>query len=282
MSRALTPNSCAAVATAFVRGLLAKRISFYTSDRRLEMAERIYISEFDHDRLHALVNQHSGSRDGTAAERLAGELDRAIVVGREELPADVVAMHSSVMFEDIRNGTVREVTLVYPSAADAAAGKLSVLAPIGAALLGLRVGDTIEWPLPNGRTAKIKILTVAQPQRAGDICSVNPSTKTGARCSREQLIENGSRFDSADVTSSQEDAMPPHAPGAPGEIRDAFDAFDTNRDGLVSIEELLTLMDQIGEALSREEAEDALRRGDTDGDGQLSFDEFIAFMLGVR
>jgi regulator of nucleoside diphosphate kinase len=135
------------------------------------MAERIYISEFDHDQLHALVDQHWDGRDGTAAERLAGELDRAIVVGREELPADVVTMHSSVTFEDIRNRIVREVMLVYPSAADAAAGKLSVLAPIGAALLGLRVGDTIEWPLPNDRTAKIKILSVAQPRRAGEIAA---------------------------------------------------------------------------------------------------------------
>ena len=72
------------------------------------------------------------------------------------------------------------------------------------------------------------------------------------------------------------------APGPHGEIRDAFDTFDTNGDGLVSIEELLELMDQIGENMSRAEAEDALRRGDTDGDGQLSFDEFIAFMLSTR
>jgi calmodulin len=69
--------------------------------------------------------------------------------------------------------------------------------------------------------------------------------------------------------------------GPEGEIRRAFDAFDKNGDGLVSIGELLTLMDQIGETLSRAEAEDALRRGDTDGDGQLSFDEFIAFMMSV-
>ncbi len=76
--------------------------------------------------------------------------------------------------------------------------------------------------------------------------------------------------------------MPRQVPGGPGEIREAFDAFDKNGDGLVSIEELLTLMDDIGETLSREEAADALRRGDTDGDGQLSFDEFIAFMLSVH
>ena len=232
------------------------------------MAERIYISEFEHDQLHALVDQHWDGRDGRAAERLAGELDRAVVVGREELPPDVVTMHSCVTFEDLRNGTMREVVLVYPSAADATAGKLSVLAPIGAALLGLRVGDTIEWPLPDHRTAKIKILSVAQPRLAGE--------------RSDQRVENESPFDSAAVRSAQEDTMPPHVPGPQSEIRDAFDAFDKNRDGLVSIEELLTLMDQIGETLSREEAEDALRRGDTDGDGQLSFDEFIAFMLSVR
>jgi calmodulin len=79
-----------------------------------------------------------------------------------------------------------------------------------------------------------------------------------------------------------EDEMPPRVPGPEGEIRADFDAFDKNGDGLVSIEELLTLMDRIGETLSRKEAEDALRRGDTDGDGQLSFDEFIAFMLSRR
>jgi calmodulin len=76
--------------------------------------------------------------------------------------------------------------------------------------------------------------------------------------------------------------MAPRVRGQEAEIRDAFATFDKNGDGLVSIEELLTLMDEIGETLSRKEAEDALRRGDTDGDGQLSFDEFIAFMLSVR
>jgi calmodulin len=71
-------------------------------------------------------------------------------------------------------------------------------------------------------------------------------------------------------------------PGPEGEMREAFDAFDNDRDGLVSIEELLDVMDKIGETLSREEAERALRRGDIDGDGRLGFDEFVAFMLSVR
>lgn len=132
------------------------------------MAERIYISEVDVPRLHALIDDHLEGRDGAAAERLAAELDRATIAAPERLPADVVTMHSRVAFEDVRSGAIREVVLVYPPASDASAGRLSVLAPIGAALLGLRVGDTIEWPLPDGRTAKIRILEVAQPRSAAE------------------------------------------------------------------------------------------------------------------
>lgn len=132
------------------------------------MAERIYISECEIDQLHRLVDQHWDGRDGAAAKRLAAELDRATVVGPAELPPDVVRMHSQVTFEEVRTGAVREVVLVYPATADASAGRLSVLAPIGAALLGLRVGDKIEWPLPDDRTAEIRILSVAQPARASE------------------------------------------------------------------------------------------------------------------
>jgi regulator of nucleoside diphosphate kinase len=110
------------------------------------------------DRLRALVEQHSEGRDAVAAERLGAELDRATVV--DTLPPGVVAPGSRVRFEDERTRTVREAVLVYPSAADAGAGRISVLAPIGAAILGLRAGDTIAWPLPDGRDARIRILAV--------------------------------------------------------------------------------------------------------------------------
>jgi calmodulin len=66
------------------------------------------------------------------------------------------------------------------------------------------------------------------------------------------------------------------------EIRADFDAFDRNRDGLVSIDELLQVMGKVGEKMTREEAEASLRRGDSDGDGQLSYEEFVAFMLSPR
>lgn len=131
------------------------------------MAERIYISEPELQRLRGLVEQHTESRDGAAAERLGAELDRAIVVPPERLPPDAITIDSHVTFEDARSGAVREVVVVYPSAANASAGRISVLAPIGAALIGLRKGDTIDWALPDGRQAEIRILSVSQPTGAG-------------------------------------------------------------------------------------------------------------------
>jgi regulator of nucleoside diphosphate kinase len=122
------------------------------------MFNRIHVARSEIDRLRALVEQHSEGRDAVAAERLGVELDRAIVVDR--LPPGVVAPGSRVRFEDQRTRTVREAVLVYPTGADASAGRISVLAPIGAALLGLAAGDSIAWPLPGGREARIRILAV--------------------------------------------------------------------------------------------------------------------------
>lgn len=127
------------------------------------MAERIYVTQPELERLRDLVEQNSEGRDGAAAERLGAELDRALVVPAERLPADVVTMDSRVTFEDERSGAVREVVVVYPGAADASSGRVSVLAPVGAALIGLRQGDEIDWPLPDGRTASLRILSVSQP-----------------------------------------------------------------------------------------------------------------------
>jgi regulator of nucleoside diphosphate kinase len=110
------------------------------------------------DRLRALVDQHSEGRDALAAERLGAELDRAVVVDR--LPPGVVAPGWRAWFEDERTRAVCETVLVYPAGEDASAGRISVLAPIGAALLGLAAGDTIAWLLPDGREALFRILPV--------------------------------------------------------------------------------------------------------------------------
>ncbi|MGC3998003.1 MAG: nucleoside diphosphate kinase regulator [Anaeromyxobacter sp.] len=130
------------------------------------MAGPIYIVETELERLKSLVDQHLDGRDGAAAERLGAELDRALVRDPAELPPDVVTLDSSVSYVDERTGVVREVTVVFPAAADANTRRISVLAPVGAALLGLRQGDGIEWPLPDGRVAQLRILRVVQPAAA--------------------------------------------------------------------------------------------------------------------
>jgi len=127
------------------------------------VAERIYITKADYQRLRALVDLHGEGRDSGAAERLDAELDRAILVEPAELPADVVTLESRVSFQETSTGVVRDVVLAPPSSADPASGRVSVLAPVGAALLGLRRGDSIEWPLPDGRMARYRILAVTQP-----------------------------------------------------------------------------------------------------------------------
>ena len=86
------------------------------------------------------------------------------------MPADVITMNSTARFRDEASGDEREMTLVYPSGADGINNKVSILAPFGSALLGLRVGDTIEWPVPSGRTIRLRVLSIRyQPEAAGDL-----------------------------------------------------------------------------------------------------------------
>ena len=134
------------------------------------MENRIFITKPDMERLRSLVDAAPSKRDSAAADLLDDELSRAVVVPQDEIPAEVVTMNSRVVFEDAANGRRREITLVYPPAADANAGRVSVLAPVGAALLGLSVGQEIDWPLPGGRTTRLRIVSVEyQPEAAGDL-----------------------------------------------------------------------------------------------------------------
>jgi regulator of nucleoside diphosphate kinase len=121
----------------------------------------IHVTHADLDRLRALVDQHLAGRDAQAAEQLDAELDRAVPI--EVAPPDLVTMNARVAFVDLSSGVRRELVLVYPRDADVSAGRVSVLAPIGAALLGLSVGEEIDWPLPDGRVARLRILSAAPP-----------------------------------------------------------------------------------------------------------------------
>ena len=125
---------------------------------------QIYLTQADLDRLLKLVD----AQRGKSAEMLESELLRAQVVPRDEIPSDVVTMNSRVVFKNETTGEQREVTLVYPGSADIDAGRISVLVPVGAALLGMRVGQTIDWELPSGKKQTYRIVDVPfQPEAAG-------------------------------------------------------------------------------------------------------------------
>lgn len=131
------------------------------------MAElpQLFLTPNDMDRLLKLVDAHPGK----GLEKLESELVRANVVPRGEIPGDVVTMNSRVVFENETTGERREVTLVYPGNADIDAGRISVLVPIGTALLGLRVGQSIDWVLPGGEKQRYRIVDVPfQPEAAGE------------------------------------------------------------------------------------------------------------------
>lgn len=123
---------------------------------------QIYLTQTDMDRLLDLIERQPGH------EQLEAELVRATVVPRDQIPPDVVTMNSRVIFENETTGERREVTLVYPDKADIDQGRISVLVPIGAALLGLRKGQSIDWELPGGRKQRYRILEILfQPEAAG-------------------------------------------------------------------------------------------------------------------
>jgi len=98
-------------------------------------------------------------------QALEHELGRAIVVSDEAVPGDVVTMNSRVLYVDETTGERRFVTIVFPDEADAGAGRISVLAPVGSALLGLSIGQAIEWPFPDGTTRRLRVEDVSfQPE----------------------------------------------------------------------------------------------------------------------
>jgi regulator of nucleoside diphosphate kinase len=105
------------------------------------------------------------ARGSLGAGLLLGEVERASVVAAHELPEDVVTMHAHVVFADEATGAQHRVQLVYPKQADMARGKVSVLTPIGAGLIGIRCGGTIAWPNRSGQYRSLRIVEVIQPQR---------------------------------------------------------------------------------------------------------------------
>ena len=135
------------------------------------MADKnIHITELDRKRLIDLITDaQSGEYRGSVyLEKLRGELNRANIVLPQEIPGDVITMNSKVALLDLDTQEEETYTLVYPENANSAEGRISILAPIGTAMLGYRVGDVFEWEVPAGKR-RLKVDKILyQPEAAGD------------------------------------------------------------------------------------------------------------------
>lgn len=128
---------------------------------------KIIISSLDAERLDKLLEAlPRGAFPGKA--ELEAELARAEIREPTEMPPTVVSMNSTVRFKVESGDEEFTLTLVYPKDMDASDGKISILAPVGSALLGLSQGDRIEWPKPGGGILRVRIEEILfQPERAG-------------------------------------------------------------------------------------------------------------------
>ncbi|MDN5924101.1 MAG: nucleoside diphosphate kinase regulator [Xanthomonadales bacterium] len=125
----------------------------------------ITLSSLDLDRIEALL---ANAPPSPARDALQGELERANIVSPKDVPADIVTMNSTVRLCDVSSDTEMTVTLVYPRDAGHE-GVVSVLAPVGSALLGLAVGQEIDWPIPGGKTKNLRVLAISeQPEARGE------------------------------------------------------------------------------------------------------------------
>jgi regulator of nucleoside diphosphate kinase len=123
----------------------------------MEKSPAIVISKTVYQNLMLLTEKFNSE----ISELLELEISRAEVVDDHDLQPGIVTMNSVVTFKDLDSEKVFEVTLVYPPEADVDQNRISILTPVGSALIGLRKGQSIDWPLPNGKTKHIKVVEVA-------------------------------------------------------------------------------------------------------------------------
>ena len=149
---------------------IRRQVSGDQRKKRSRKPSIIYVTEPDYQRLSGLI-QITRERNGVDREylnKLESELDRAEIVDPKQIPVDVITMRSKVRLKDLVSGEANTYSLVFPTEANFSEGKISVLAPIGTAILGYKEGDTIEWPVPSGvRRLKVDAI-LYQPEAAGN------------------------------------------------------------------------------------------------------------------
>ena len=129
-------------------------------------AQKIIIGEEDFQRLKNMIAEMSGVRNSDTREHLARleeEIDSATIMSKEKMPPDIVTMDSTVSFVEEDTGESFFYTLTWPQSADIEQNKISILAPVGMALLGYATGDIVEWDVPSGRK-KFRIEAIRQKE----------------------------------------------------------------------------------------------------------------------
>lgn len=139
---------------------------------RMNELPGIVLADREHASLMGLASEAEHRLPGVG-EALLAELDRAEVVAETELPANVVRMGSRVVFRS-DDGHEREITLVYPAKADIAENRISVMTPIGAALIGMKEGASINWTARDGREHRLTVLSVVQGDGGSTVTPLRP------------------------------------------------------------------------------------------------------------
>ncbi|MEN6408480.1 MAG: nucleoside diphosphate kinase regulator, partial [Anaerolineaceae bacterium] len=111
--------------------------------------------------------KNAGYRNSVYIRELESELERAEVVPPQRIPGDVITMNSRVVLTDLENGEEMDLTLVFPNAGAPGEGKISVLAPIGTAMIGYRVNDVFDWDTPDGKRSLRVDRVLYQPEADG-------------------------------------------------------------------------------------------------------------------
>jgi regulator of nucleoside diphosphate kinase len=141
----------------------------------------IYISRDDNSKLRLLLATALHSNASAALQKLREELDRAVVIDPAAVPPGVVTMESTVEFEDLATNEIEEFTITFPDRANVEKKRLSILAPIGTALIGCRAGDIVSWSTPGGmRRLKIRRVDPPVPERASVTSLPMPLAAAGA------------------------------------------------------------------------------------------------------
>jgi regulator of nucleoside diphosphate kinase len=130
----------------------------------------IFITTTDAEKLRDLLRKarYSEYRGSVYLKMLSDEIEKAEVVDPDQIPPDVITLNSTAHLIDQETGEEMICTLVFPEDADVSQGKISILAPIGTAMLGYRVGDTFEWDTPGGRRSIRVKDVIYQPEASGD------------------------------------------------------------------------------------------------------------------